>query len=402
MNPLENVLYISNNNISRVCKMNEISTEFHKVNETRADIELALKEADAKLVMLNDIYKETVKTHVNKAFTFGLDTFLFQNKLIEIELEGLNKMFHAIENRMYCEYYKLYRLIEDYCVKDIGSPEILDGLNLSKKSYPAYRDLEPFKVYSYELTVELKDNVIRMIDALRKYMKKRQQETKAEKRQTRLGLNMHNLLNLQLYADKVMEENIQLFVRYLETFMRHHYQYMKRLLLRSKVMIGIVNEDINLCGASASASPCVSVSDQTDDTASSQVSSDSYVSSLSENDLNCKMGLATRGAAKKRMSTFPNLNESCINTSELKELKQVIGYEKSSNHLQRHFDRVLSHVPQDVNHDADINGSADINGGTDMNWGADIMSGTDMTIMYEEEGDPGTPSIPLPVRTIDV
>jgi len=57
---------------------------------------------------LNEVYKKILRNHITKNnFLFGLDTFSFQNKLIDTEYNNLIKYGSLINNRIYYDYYKL-------------------------------------------------------------------------------------------------------------------------------------------------------------------------------------------------------------------------------------------------------------------------------------------------------
>ena len=38
----------------------------------------------------------------------------------------MKRLFYAINNRMYCEYYKLYKIIMDYIVENVSDAKIIE------------------------------------------------------------------------------------------------------------------------------------------------------------------------------------------------------------------------------------------------------------------------------------
>ena len=54
------------------------------------------------------------KKNTKKMYLFCLDTFFFQFKTYSIEMENLDKHRTLLNNRMYCDYYKLYNIITTY------------------------------------------------------------------------------------------------------------------------------------------------------------------------------------------------------------------------------------------------------------------------------------------------
>jgi hypothetical protein len=49
-----------------------------------------------------------------------------------------------------------------------------------------------------------------------------------------------------VYNNIILEERIHMFENYLNTFIAHHSKYFSRLLIKMKLMLGIVNEDFHL------------------------------------------------------------------------------------------------------------------------------------------------------------
>jgi len=79
-----------------------INKEFEKMKLIRADIRKIFNEIETKINVLKSIYVELINTHQDNAYILGIDSFHFQNKMIEIEYEFIGKTFVDIDNRMYC------------------------------------------------------------------------------------------------------------------------------------------------------------------------------------------------------------------------------------------------------------------------------------------------------------
>ena len=100
------------------------------------------------LLNLKKIYSEFVENNRQNLFVFGLDSFHFQSKLIDIEYEDMKRLFLAINNRMYCEYYKLYKIIAEYVKENINDKKTQDLIKVTN-IFPVYKDLEPYKQYKF-------------------------------------------------------------------------------------------------------------------------------------------------------------------------------------------------------------------------------------------------------------
>ena len=88
--------------------------------------------------------------------------------MLELENNNIRTLAYAIENRMYCEYYKLYKMLLEYLTNDVKDKSISDKI-ISKKIYPVYKDLEPLKNYNFSIIIELQLNISTVIRALYDY-----------------------------------------------------------------------------------------------------------------------------------------------------------------------------------------------------------------------------------------
>ena len=233
---------MENNNINSV---GDIKKNFNYIKELRSTINDIFVEIKDKLNALDKIYIELINTHKNVDYTFGIDSFYFQNKLIEIEYDNMKSIFNGITNRIYCEYYKLYKMIYTYIATDLKELTLIEKLN-QKKNYPVYKDLEPLKTYNFDLIIDIQRNIIETIEFLFNYLKNKESELRNVYTTSEIGINIENLVNFQKYSNTLLNEKINIFCKYLNVFHKHHNKYFSRLLIKGKMMIGVVNEDIHL------------------------------------------------------------------------------------------------------------------------------------------------------------
>ena len=74
-------------------KTNALENNFQVVQQLRVEINTIFSEIDEKLRVLNDMYDDLVKTHQEKNYTIGIDSFHFQNKLIQLEYDNMKNVF---------------------------------------------------------------------------------------------------------------------------------------------------------------------------------------------------------------------------------------------------------------------------------------------------------------------
>ena len=239
----------------------KLKTEFEKLKAVSATIQDVFEEIEKKLAALNKIYLNLVKTHINSSFLMGLDSFYFQNQLIIVNFDHLKNIFAIIENRMYGEYSKLYKMVQDYIRLELRDPRVMEKTNI-KKAYPIYKDLEPQKKYEVTITYELQQNIVQNITELYQHLALKETELNNDAEQSDMGINIENIVNTQRYANSLVNERINLFIRYLDVFQTHHTKYFTRLLAQSQLTMTSVNEDVRL--KSGRSTPAVEFADESD------------------------------------------------------------------------------------------------------------------------------------------
>ena len=92
-------------------KLQKIKLIFNKIKDTRIQVVNVFNILELKINKLKTMTNEFIKTNHDVMFVFSLDSFKFQSRLIEFEYSDMQKYFYALNNRMYCEYYKLFKII---------------------------------------------------------------------------------------------------------------------------------------------------------------------------------------------------------------------------------------------------------------------------------------------------
>jgi len=216
---------------------------FENIKNIRSDISNIFETIKLKIKILKKVYVEMIKAHNSSEYMFGIDAFHFQNELLNTDYSNMISNFKKIENRMYCEYYQLYTLIRKYVEAEVKT-ESLRSKVLIKKSFPVYKVLDTNIVYKFSHIEELHDYITNTIVELETYRIAKDSELKNDTQQSEQGLNIGNLVNSYRYSNALRNEKIKMFVRYLKVFSIHHDKYLQRLLVKAKLNVEIINEDI--------------------------------------------------------------------------------------------------------------------------------------------------------------
>ena len=223
-------------------KLVKLKTDFNNIINVRTTVKNIFDILQIRIDKLKILYAEFIKTSKNQMFVFGLDSFHFQSKLIDIEYDDMKRLFLAINNRMYCEYFKLYKIIIDYISSNINDKKITDIVKIN--SYPIYKDLEPFKEYNFEIILDIHENILNLLGIIISTLNNKENELLLHKNKQRIGLNIDNFITTFNYNIIVMREKIIMFITYIEFFHKLHTKYLKRFANKIQLMYSHINNDI--------------------------------------------------------------------------------------------------------------------------------------------------------------
>ena len=216
---------------------------FENIKNIRSDISNIFETIKSKIQILNKVYVEMIKAHNSSEYMFGIDAFHFQNELLNTDYSNMLSNFKKIDNRMYCEYYQLYTLIRKYVETEVKAESLRSKVLINKK-FPVYKVLDTNRIYKFSHVEELHDYITNTIVELESYWIAKDSELENDNKQSKQGLNIGNLVNSYRYSNALLNEKIKMFVRYLKVFHTHHDKYLKRLLVKAKLNVEIINEDI--------------------------------------------------------------------------------------------------------------------------------------------------------------
>jgi hypothetical protein len=223
-------------------KLQQLKTDFNNIINIRTKVKIIFDNLQSRIIKLKGLHAEFIKTSKTQMFIFGLDSFHFQSKLIDMEYDEMKRLFLAISNRMYCEYYKLYKIIVDYISSNKNDKTLT---NIKINDYPIYKDLEPYKDYDFEIIQDIHENIINLVRVLISILNNKENEILLHKNKQSIGLNIDNFITTFNYSINVMKEKIIMFITYIEFFHKLHTKYFKRFSNKIQLMYSHINHDIN-------------------------------------------------------------------------------------------------------------------------------------------------------------
>jgi hypothetical protein len=233
--------------------MSNTNTHKYNIEKLKIDFEniIALKQEIAKtkiivaeiLNQLKTVYNDLLKSNSKKIFLFCLDSFYFQYKTFAMEMDNIDKFRSLLNNRMYCDYYKLYNIIVNN-VKDNKIDITFDNIEL--KSYPPYKDLEPFQEYKLDDIRDIHENILQIINELYTQCNKKQSNIDNYNENHRIGFSISNFINTLNYENAILNHQISLYVNYLSFFHISQKKQLNRLFGRITDFCKEVEDNVNI------------------------------------------------------------------------------------------------------------------------------------------------------------
>ena len=223
-------------------KLNDLKSNFSKIIVIKDEINKIFDVLELKISKLKDIYGDFIKNNKHNLFVFGLDSFHFQGKMIDIEFEDMKRLFAAISNRIYCEYFKFNNIIIQYIEENIDDKKMLEVAKVN--NYPIYKDLEPFKIYDFDIIQDIHENIINSMNSINMFLKNKNYELKSLQVKNNIGFNIDNFVHTFNFNNIIIKEKLLLFVTYVEFFHRMHTKYLKRFSAKMQLMYTQINNDI--------------------------------------------------------------------------------------------------------------------------------------------------------------
>jgi len=223
--------------------IDKLKTDFDNIITLKKEIAKVKSVVIDKLLQLKSQYNDLIKMNSKKIFLFCLDSFYFQYKTFAIEMEHIDRFRSLVNNRMYCDYYKLYNIIINY-IKDNRADLSIDELEL--KTYPVYKDLEPFQEYKLDDIRDIHSNILLLINRLYLQSTGKTDVIEHYNENHRVGFSISNFLNTLEYENRLLREQISLYLNYVSFFHISQKRQLNRLFMRMQDFYREIDDNINI------------------------------------------------------------------------------------------------------------------------------------------------------------
>jgi hypothetical protein len=194
-----------------------------------------------KLSKLKEMHSDMSRTNNRKIFLFCLDSFFFQYKTFSMELENLNKFASMMKNRMYCDYYKLYKLITKY----INENKEELNIDLQAQLLPIYKDLEPFYDYGTDNIRLVYRSMLDCVKEMFKVVIEKESTINDYTNNTHTGYSISNFVNTLHHDNHILKAQIDLYVNYISFFQLSQQKQIKRLFQSYSDFDTVIETNLN-------------------------------------------------------------------------------------------------------------------------------------------------------------
>ena len=233
----------NNSNIGE--RITALKNEFSDILFLKQENSHLFEKCRDKIQKLQEWYNKYIHENHNHLFIFGLDSFHYQGKIIDVEYDDMKRLYHSITNRMYCEYYKLYQIIVKYTEQVVKDKKVTDVVN-SNNIFPKYHDLEPYKQYGTDTITQLHDVIMLLFSNVKNVLDKKHEELNVHRVKNKIGINIDNFIQAFHFEIMIMEQKLMLFISYMEFFHKMNIKYLKRFTSKMNLFSSQIDHDIRI------------------------------------------------------------------------------------------------------------------------------------------------------------
>lgn len=224
-------------------QLRTLNHEFTVVKENIHSVNTNISSIKTKLDKLRSVYSKMISTNSHKKiFLFCLESFNFQIKSFSVDSDNLHKSLLLVSNRVFCDYYKLFKLIKTL-FDDYGYivPNEIGNL------YTTCDILNPFFEYSVAEIDKIHGDVCALINALIEYYNYNCTKIANYTSKSQTGISIFNFIKTLEYDNSVLKDQIVLYLNYMDFFKITQTKYLAKLVgktdsLKKEIDVEIIDD----------------------------------------------------------------------------------------------------------------------------------------------------------------
>lgn len=280
--------------------------DFLYIEDCKNDIYALIKDINDKCTNLEDLYKEYLQEVLkHDTHLMSLDVLFFQIELTYEDIKNYTSLFNEFLSRMYGMYYKLYIKII-HSLKDIKLDNIF-GNNLFFKPTP-FDDLNK-REYNFDETEKIHNTIINIMTSITQYISKQKYSIEDDEvySKTHKGININQLVFEKTHDNEILLQKTKLFNNILENYYEYQKKFLRRMILKLKVLQFQINSDIEFQTTKRESKNTVIVNDELNNAVN-----DEQFQSVILNGLNLNSDKITQDKKNVCKKFIESLSRCCI------------------------------------------------------------------------------------------
>jgi hypothetical protein len=220
---------------------------FKKINEIMIEIQKVFFEINEQINNVYKIYLSLMndnKDNKDKLSLYGLDTLNFQSNLFKLQYENSDYMYKMLNNRIYGDYFKLYKIIINTCnSSNIDDPKFLSFIN-NEHNIAIYKDLDPTKVFNDTELFNIYELINQIITLLSEYIKSKEMIDNKHKNLIKSGFKINSFAYSYNQKIDLLKSQLELYLNYLDFYNHMHLKYFNKIKIRAENILKDINNDI--------------------------------------------------------------------------------------------------------------------------------------------------------------
>ena len=227
-------------------KLTGVKNDFNKLKDACIDIDNVFEILHIKIDKLQQYYSEFIKSSGSQLMIFGLDSFNFQNRLIQNDTKNMQQIQLMLFNRIYADYYKLYNIVTSYIKGNLKNSKVHAYVTTTNKTFPKYNYLDIYEKYEFNISNDVFYEIVNLIQQLYDYCKNLYLQLQNYKQKKNIGLQIDNFVYTHEYRLHTLNTQLKLYMNYIDFFISTHTNYLKRFITRLKIIHCQIANDIKL------------------------------------------------------------------------------------------------------------------------------------------------------------
>ena len=218
--------------------------EFENMIEFMKSIKKLSTKTKNSINKINEEYIKLTDKNTDPIELFGLDFFNFQHKVYSKQYDNQVSLFNFLNNRIYGDYYKLYKLILNYVKSNIHSNTI-KTICESNSNLPKYDVLDDAKVFPEQVLQTINVVVINILEQLYSLYKEQNLNLSGKEKMSKRGFSIGNYVNTIRHKNDMIENQIKLYEGYIQFFNENHVKMLEQIKDKIQQIYSEISSDIN-------------------------------------------------------------------------------------------------------------------------------------------------------------